>query len=290
MHRFVHFVSLVIGLAWSTVAFSQISYKYTTFSYPGSTSTTATGINNGGVIVGSYVDSAGHSHGYRYANGTFTRIDHAGAENTYLNGINDYGDIVGNYLTSSGGAGGFKLHGGTFYAVNYPGQPYAIPMGINKYGEIVGYFGNAHGFIYSGGSYRQYDAPDNSVPDTILNGVSNLGAIVGQVFSYDDWRAFLLVGSDVDFGAPRAALDVQAYGVNGRGDVVGCHDGGGAYLVLNPESGETESTEKSSWKMQMLSMNGQTNFCAMSINYNRAIVGSVSIGGSNTKGFLAVPQ
>jgi hypothetical protein len=259
-----------------------------TFNYPGATSTTANGVNNGSVIVGSWTDSAGAVHGYRYANGKFTKINFPGAKTTSANGINDYGDIVGYYIANGGTAAhGFLLHNGSFKTIDVPGSQGTNAMGINKYGTIVGgtWVNGDHGFVDRGGSFKLYDAPSNAGPDTALNGISNLGAMVDQVFSYDDWRGFLVAGSDVDFKAPRAALDNQAYGVNGRGDVVGCGDGGNGWLALNPEGGETESTEVSSWKTQSIVVGGNTSTCPMSINYNRAIVGTVG-----THGFLGVPQ
>src|SRR5689334_17289453 len=71
------------------------------FSYPGARSTTATGINDAGEIVGFYSLPAPndpyHSHGFIDTNGHFTSIDVPGAQSTQPEAINNRGDIVGTY-------------------------------------------------------------------------------------------------------------------------------------------------------------------------------------------------
>ena len=69
---------------------------------PGSSRTDANSINDGGQIVGSYVDGAG-THGFFLdTDGTFTSLDFPGATRTVARGINNAGEIVGSY--SIGGA------------------------------------------------------------------------------------------------------------------------------------------------------------------------------------------
>ena len=62
------------------------------------------GINNLGVIVGSYTDSFSREHGFVYIGGVFTTFDAMGGGNTAARGINDLGQII-----TSG-------HGGDFLA------------------------------------------------------------------------------------------------------------------------------------------------------------------------------
>jgi len=99
----------VVGALYAVLAaaaFAQtstfVTYKYTQIDYPGAASTVANGINNGNVIVGTYVDSAGLLHGFRYANGAFTAVNFPNSAQTTALGINDNGDIVGWYTLSNG--------------------------------------------------------------------------------------------------------------------------------------------------------------------------------------------
>jgi hypothetical protein len=65
------------------------------------------GLNNFGVITGSYFDASGTQHGYvRSARGTFTTVDPAGTILTQPEAINDAGTIVGYFLD-----GNLVLHG-----------------------------------------------------------------------------------------------------------------------------------------------------------------------------------
>src|SRR5216684_29051 len=92
------FFALVAGALAQTS--TSVTYKYTKVDFPGATSTEANSINNGNVIVGSYIDSSGLNHGFQFANGTFTTISFPGAAETAVLGINDLGDMVGWYKAS----------------------------------------------------------------------------------------------------------------------------------------------------------------------------------------------
>ena len=65
----------------------------TTFSVPGSRDTVVFGINNLGVMVGSYTDSLARAYGFIYSGGVFTTINAPGG-NTAIRGINELGQIV----------------------------------------------------------------------------------------------------------------------------------------------------------------------------------------------------
>src|SRR5262245_16861020 len=220
---------------------AQASFKFAAINVPGAQSTVANGINNGNVIVGSYVSSTGHNFGFRLQNGHFTTINVPGSTQTFALGINDLGDIVGSYSlpgtpSQPANGHGFLLHNGVFKTIDFPGASFNVASGINKFGTIVGSYENGHGFVLQGGKFRTVDAPTIGPPGTKLNGISNLGEIAGQVFSGDDFRGFWLVGSsDLDFLKPLFAFDNFVEGVNGHGDIVGCM--GQAFLAHNPESG-----------------------------------------------------
>jgi hypothetical protein len=62
-----------------SVAASALADTYTTIDFPGAISTDLSGINSSGVMVGSYTDSTGASHGFKFDGDTFTAIDYPGA-------------------------------------------------------------------------------------------------------------------------------------------------------------------------------------------------------------------
>ncbi|MFX8168634.1 hypothetical protein ABTL13_19605, partial [Acinetobacter baumannii] len=63
--------------------------------------TFAESISNSGLVVGSYDDANGRSHGFIYNGSTYTTLDRPGAYHTDLRSINSNGDIVGTYSTVS---------------------------------------------------------------------------------------------------------------------------------------------------------------------------------------------
>jgi len=80
---------------------------FTSFNPPGSIATYPAGINNSGMIVGTFIDAANHQHGFLYKSGKFQEIDHPNAILTTADGINDKNQIVGTYEASDGFVSGY---------------------------------------------------------------------------------------------------------------------------------------------------------------------------------------
>ena len=118
------------------------SFDFTTIDVPNALSTSASGINPRGDIVGSYVDANRRAHGYLLRDGVFTTIDFPGAAGTEARGIGPSGDIVGTYWLP--GEPAVNVHGyvltkhGEFVAVNYPGHINTIAQRILPDGTILG--------------------------------------------------------------------------------------------------------------------------------------------------------
>jgi uncharacterized membrane protein len=70
---------------------------------PGAIYTLASGINNQGTVVGSYLDASGN-HGYIWSKGKFVTVDAAipGAVGTGWYYVNEHGDLAGTYGDASG--------------------------------------------------------------------------------------------------------------------------------------------------------------------------------------------
>jgi hypothetical protein len=93
------------------VGFLKTGKKFSEFLYPGSTATTPFGINNSDQIVGSYVDTAGATHGFLLSHPLRgaqweTVDDPNGIGTTILNGLNDKEQLVGFYVDGAGNTDG----------------------------------------------------------------------------------------------------------------------------------------------------------------------------------------
>jgi probable HAF family extracellular repeat protein len=138
-------------------SFLDTAGVFTTFVVPGASSTVASGINDGGRIVG-YFDDATGRHGFVYSGGVFTAFDAPGAYfngayDTAATGINDSGQIVG-YFFDAAGIHGFLDTAGVFTTIDVPGalSGTTVAYGINDNGQIVRSFGDnagGHGFLFT---------------------------------------------------------------------------------------------------------------------------------------------
>jgi uncharacterized membrane protein len=279
------FVSLLFVLfALVPAATSQtnvsVTYNYAPLSYPDAPVTNVNGINNSNVIVGSYYDSQYFVHGFIYRAGKYTAVNFPGSTMTEVLGINDYSDIVGTYqMPGTLNFHGFLRHNGVFTKINDPSAKIGtMAFGINKAGTIVGTFDNEQGFVYQNGAYRTLNAPQlpGEPHQTQLNGINNLGAIVGQVFTDGIWRGFWITNNQIHYVEATGSVDSQANGINGHGDIAGCHDIQSGFVSFLATSGGKYPTQQT------------VVSCAAAINYARVAVGTYSTL-SKSYGFLAVP-
>ncbi len=124
-------------------------HSYATLDFPGSNSTSLSGINKWNVIVGSALNPAtGFSYGFKHVNG----YELGNAENPWF---------------------GYILKNGTFKKLSY------IPSDINNFGTMV-----AGNFIfYSNGTVKQVNVSGAS--STFVNGINDLGTITGGAIYTD---------------------------------------------------------------------------------------------------------
>jgi hypothetical protein len=113
--------------------------KFTSFSFPGADpgTTVARGINNSGVIVGSY-SIATHGHGFMVEDGQFSSIDFPGADATQAVKVNNERDIVGTYSLTSGESNGFSFDKGVFKTISQPNTSFNAVFGVNNHDQVVG--------------------------------------------------------------------------------------------------------------------------------------------------------
>ena len=129
----------------------------------GPATTDVWGVNDNGVLVGFYTDSASNFQGFEWVNGTFTTITCPNWTNTRAYGINDAGIIVGDNANAPPSFSGFALASGKCIPVNYPNAVSTSAKGINKSDVIAGWYidasGMTHGFVESGGKFQALNYP-----------------------------------------------------------------------------------------------------------------------------------
>jgi hypothetical protein len=277
----------------------------TIIQYPGSSLTAARGINNSGDIVGTYACSlaagctltgeagAAGSHGFLLQDGVYTRIDVPGGTNTVARGISEQGTIIGHYSVA-GVTHGFTYSEGKYvYPIDVPAELFdnpasaarhTLPVRISPQGDIVGCFHEAnlvmttmHGWLWRNGRFTvlatPHDPGDTTSrdPDTMNNGITPSGEIVGFYFS-----------SGVSYVADRRGIQFTftvegdrftlAWDVNARGDIVGVVGENQANTV-GVAVNERGFLRNKRGAYRILEVQGASSTQVIGINTRREIVG-----------------
>jgi hypothetical protein len=166
----------------------DVGGSISTFTLPGSSYTSPTGINDAGLIVGS-VDLGGTGQGFTYSGGSFSLFSYPGAGLTRAGAVNDTGEIVGQYQNDGCSYcpfSGYLYSNGKFTSLNFPGSAETFAFGINDSGAIVGtMFPSsselpAEGFLYSGGTWTAISWPGAAA--TVLTGIDDSAVAVGYYY------------------------------------------------------------------------------------------------------------
>ncbi|HEY1358585.1 MAG TPA: hypothetical protein VGF21_09785, partial [Thermoleophilaceae bacterium] len=118
--------------------------RFTRLDVPGAGATSATAINDRGLVIGSHVDPAGaRIRGFLLHHGRYRSFDAPGAQLTAPFAINNRGQIVGTaYADPTATTGrGFLLPkgiGGRWTPIDFPGASSTVVLGINDHGRISG--------------------------------------------------------------------------------------------------------------------------------------------------------
>jgi hypothetical protein len=166
--------------------------NYVNENFPTSAQTQVTGINNGGVTVGFWVDGAGDNLGFIDVNGQFTTavdplapaLGGATPVTEQFLGVNDLNQAAGFYNDAKGNAHGFVYDAATggFTAVTVTGATSVIATGINDRGQISGFFtkgGVTEGFIDVNGTITTLAGPAGAT-DVQALGLNDNGLVVGS--------------------------------------------------------------------------------------------------------------
>jgi probable HAF family extracellular repeat protein len=167
------------------------SGRLTFITYPGSIATTCGGINDSGVIVGTYEDSSSQWHGFLYKAGKYTE-----QSLLFINGINNVGTLVGAYLgpgAANGVAYGSLATPTTFASyesVQVPGAKSIATYAINDSAAMVGVYTNSsgtiHGLLYENKKVTIIDDPNAEAATTTAYGINTAGEIVGSYTNGSD--------------------------------------------------------------------------------------------------------
>ncbi len=116
---------------------------YTTLSVPGSTFTSATGINNSGTISITAANANAIYSAYIFDGTNYTKIDAPGYTDSYASGINNLGEVsitVDKTHGSSEVEYGGVLSKGQYYFFSYDNRKHELTRigGINDHRQVVG--------------------------------------------------------------------------------------------------------------------------------------------------------
>jgi len=268
--------------------------------------TTASVINQSGVVAGYYNDDQYAYHGFvRSAQGVITEFDAPGLTNTQIFGINSSGEVAGYGLHDANNHGvypGFlRTAKGAFRGFRAPDALSTFSAGMNDSGEITGTYytlaGVYRGFVASSeGStftYTLFAEPDASKQEgygTFSTAINAQGVVVGY---YEDATVGAFhgytrdrAGSFTSFDAPGAGTG-QAYGtipvaINGSGEIVGYYSDSNA--VLHGFFRDTQGN------FTQIDPPGSTQTFASSINDQGEIVGYWADSHQIYHGFLRQPS
>jgi hypothetical protein len=202
---------------------------------PGATGTTPAFINFEGVIVGSYLDSSGTSHGFVLNGGTYTTVSYPGAIGSGLSSINDLGEMSGFYCSDIACDASAVFHGfvlsrsGVFTSFDPPGATGSEPSTVSLLGVVVGSYDTVQEptcttqclvYVLSHGNYTTLSYPGASF--TFAGGANVWNSVTGIYFdSAGNGHGFLENNGDyTSFDYPGASF-TEATGINALGVIVG---------------------------------------------------------------------
>lgn len=150
------------------------------------------GVNDLGLAVGFFIDSAGNTHGYAYSipkHRYFSvKPSVAGVTSDVATGINDANSVVGIFTSSTGQVEGFFIRKSAphLFILKVPGSSATTPLGVSKHGEVVGTYAVGtgtsavqHGFTWTRQhGFHEVNDP-HGVNTTAINGINTAGDLVG---------------------------------------------------------------------------------------------------------------
>jgi hypothetical protein len=228
-------LALLMMAATTTVAAEPVSF--TSFDIPGATSYFVAGINDEGLIAGTWTTSNGASVGFiRLSDGRISTPivnpnDNSGL--TVLRAVNDEGVIAGFYGANV--SNGFLLIEGKFQTVVFPGAVATALRGINNLGDVSGTYSvvdfnaDEFGFIIPRrGSPISFKLSDPTGIGIVVGGINDLRQLVGYYTDATSTLVGFLRQPSGQFVSVivSGAVSTQVVGINDCGIVVGTYGDG----------------------------------------------------------------
>jgi len=209
--------------------------RFTAIDVPGATGTTPNFINLQGVVGGSYLDSAGSSHGFVLNGGRYTTVNYPGALGSGVSSINDLGELSGFYCSDAACDTSATFHSyvrsrsGVFTSFDPPGATGSESATVSLLGVVVGSYDTASeptcstqcdGYLLAHGNYTTITYPGSSF--TFAGGGNVWDTVVGiYVDTAGNGHGYIWnAGSYMSFDYPAASL-TEATGINALGVIVG---------------------------------------------------------------------
>ena len=244
-------------LQYAGPASAAPSYEVTDLGALGGPTSVAHGVNAGGQVVGGADTASGTRHAFLHSNGKMT----------------DLGTLAG------------------------PDGAFSEAFGINASGQVVGYAdvggNNRHAFLYSKSKMIDLGTLSGPASSSHAYHINSDGQVVGasaiRAFLYRNGEMFDLGTSGRPLHDKRTYLSSpeqlytgsEAYGVNDRGQVVGCVRGPGSTAL------ETRAFLYRSGKVTELGfLPGGSRSLACDINDSSQVVGYADTADGNTHAFL----
>ena len=268
-------LAALVAIALGSTAYAT-QYTVTPLEMLGGTSTTVTGINSTGELVGYVTPSTGNDNAFLYNNGAMTDLNITGASNSYATAINSLGQIVVAEEPGSPGSPYYNYiyNSGSLSEASGPLRSDNI-NGLNSSGQVVGQTSSAYAYIYQNGTLQNI-APYNSSAAAINATGEVVGSYYSNVNNVGTNHAFLYANGVFQSLFPNT-VNSTASGINSSGQVVG---------YSTDSAGNTYAFLYNNGSVTNLGTLGGTYSEAYGINSLGQIVGQSTDSAGNTYGFL----
>jgi hypothetical protein len=214
---------------------------FVTIDIPDSPEAFGSGVDNHGLVTGSYYDAAFNSHGFVYFNGVVTTVDgptsNPPLSQAALYNVNNQGWAGGQYNDDNGvvRAAVYNVDTDAWQTLPLiPGSGFNATGGVNAKGVAAGNWttdptvstGN-QGWTFQDGSYSFFDVPGvDKVHNigTIVNDINNAGVVAGFYTDANGvFHGFTKTGDQYQTIDVPGANYTVLLGINNEGDVVGIY-------------------------------------------------------------------
>jgi hypothetical protein len=200
--------------------------------FKNATDTLVAAYNDKNVVVGTYVDSANHKHGFvGTIDGKYTSFDFKSGGDSVAVGTDTAGDITGSYLNNSTDfckAVPYERDskGNSAAIKNGSKDMSGLAWGMDTKGDFVGYTCNQTGVVVGfkgkAGKYTGDVTISGFQLITAPSGINNSGIIVGwSVDTGGVAKGFILKGGTTSFVTYPKAMQTQLLGINDGGLATG---------------------------------------------------------------------